>query len=1044
MFTKPLHISILIVLLTVITFYNGYAQPYYFRHYQVENGLSNNTVFTCIQDKSGFLWFGTKEGLNRFDGYQFKLFKIHEDEKDWAERELIYYLYNDPDSMLWVGTQKGLYSFDETREKLVPFPVPLTEVNGVQTDSKGRMWIISGSTLYRYTPLTRTMNMYPPATYFDAEAMCMDSENRMWFAGKDGAIYRFDDLKETFSAYNIYKNSPAALSCMVQKMLPGAGDTIYIGTTCQGVKALNTKTGTYKDILVYNDDKTSVYVRDILKYSDNEYWFATESGIFILDRTTGSFTQIRKQFLDPYSLNDNAVYTLCKDTEGGVWAGTYFGGVNYYTRQYAAFKKYFADNLDSSLHGSAVREIQKDSDGFIWIGTEDAGLNRLDPRTGKITHFTPDGKPGSISYSNIHGLLITGNEVWIGTHEHGLDIMDRKTGRITRHVTEGTGPDHLRNGFIVSMLQTSDGTIFLGTGNSLHKYHRDTKTFSRCPEVPDNVFISSLAEAADKTIWMGTHGNGVFFYNPVTGKHGKLEDLVHEPLLQSARTINAVMVDSKQNIWFGTEGAGAIKLSSDGKKLINYNTRDGLPSNFIFKIIEDKNQRIWLTSSKGLIVMDEHKKIKVFTRSSGLLNDQFNYNSGFCDENGTLYFGSVKGLISVRPDECNFSKFAPPVYITDFQIQHPGLGGSASVKSDQAISRTDQVTVTHEQSSFSINFAALSFVSPDMTSYWFMLEGIDEDWNHLPVNRRVYYTDLSPGIYVFRVKTALDGTEASLKIRIEPPVWRSWWAYLLYAVALLAIGFFVARFLVQRAKEKKEREIYAAKIDFFTAVSHEIRTPLTLIKGPVENITEKIGDYPAIYHDIRTLEKNTNRLISLATGVLDFRKTETKSFSLDFRRLNLTAMLEEHYLDFQPMAVKRRIGYEIDYGGNNCILNADEDGLRKILSNLFSNAVKYAGTKVAVTMTVTNDYARVQFANDGYLVPPEMKEKIFEPFFRLRETRQQKGTGIGLALSKSLAELHGGRLFLETYDPFCNLFVLELPLIGIREKPKDPISKMIS
>ncbi|RYY24212.1 MAG: sensor histidine kinase [Chitinophagaceae bacterium] len=1038
MLTKLLHSVFLIMIINLTNLLCGYAQPYYFRHYQVENGLSNNTVFASIQDKAGFLWFGTKEGLNRFDGYQFKLYKIHHQQKDWAERELIYCLYNDPAGRLWVGTHKGLYWFDDKQDKLIPFHIELLEVNAVQADSSGRLWIIAGTMLYRYTPSSKTMDEYPGTTYFDAEAVCLDNNNRIWFAGTDGRLYRYEEATDNFTSFNINDKSPPFLSCNIQKILPGADDAIYIATSCQGIKEFNTITGTYQDILVYNDDKTPVYVRDILKYSVDEFWFATESGIFILDRGSGKFTQIRKKFLDPYSLNDNAVYTLCKDREGGVWAGTYFGGVNYYTRQYATFKKYFADNRDSSLHGSAVREIKKDADGFIWIGTEDAGLNRLDPRTGNTTHFTPDGKRGSISYSNIHGLLIAGDEVWIGTHEHGLDIMDRKTGKVIRHVNEGVGPHNLKNNFVVSMLQTSDGTIFIGTGNSLHRYHPESKTFSRCKEIPDYIFISSLEEASDKTIWIGTHGNGIFFYNPVTGSHGKLEDIIEFDLLKTAKTINSVMVDSKQNIWFGTEGGGTIRLSADRKQISNFSTKEGLPSNFIFKIIEDHDNRIWLTSSKGLIMIDQQQRIKVYTQSTGLLNDQFNYNSGFCDDTGVLYFGSVKGLISFKPDECASTDYTPPIYITDFQIQQSGLGDPIAMKPDKAITHTSEISLTHDQSSFSVNFAALSFVSPDMTQYRYMLEGLDDEWNGLTTNRRVYYTDLSPGTYIFRVKAALNGEwteeEARLTIRILPPVWRSWWAYLSYATVSLGIIIYLIHFIIQRAKEKKEREIYAAKIDFFTAVAHEIRTPLTLIKGPVENITEKIQDYPAISHDIITLERNTDRLISLASGVLDFRKTETKGFSLNFTRVNLSAMLEEHYLDFKHLALKRRLEYTIYTGEDICVLNADEDGLSKILSNLFSNAVKYADKKVQVRLIRNDISVRIYFASDGYRVPAQLKDKVFEPFFRLRETSQQKGTGIGLALSKSLAELHGGRLYLDTEDPSCNLFVLELPLPAEKKK----------
>ncbi|RYY12438.1 MAG: hybrid sensor histidine kinase/response regulator, partial [Chitinophagaceae bacterium] len=539
------------------------AQPYYFRHYQVENGLSNNTVYCTLQDSTGFLWFGTKEGLNRFDGYKFKQFKFHSKETEWAERELIYCLSNDNQGRLWVGTQKGLYSFDKEKEKLVPWFPALTEINAIQTDRKGRLWFISATTIHRYNPKDKSLKKFPPDIFFNASSVCISPLNEIWFSSTDGKLQRYNEVTETFVPYDVYAHSPAFVSCSIEKILFADDQTIYIGTTCQGIKELNTKTGVYKDLLIYNPDKTPVYVRDILKYNENEFWFATESGIFILDRKTNLFTHVKKKFLDPYSLNDNAIYGLCKDKEGGVWAGTYFGGINYYTKQYTNFQKLYADNSNDALKGSAIREITEDRFGNLWIGTEDAGLNKIDSKTGHITNFSPDGIPGSISYSNIHGLLATGDQLWIGTHEHGLDIMDIPSGKVTRHFNEGRGDGQLKNGFVISLLETKDKNVYVGTGNSIHLFNKDKQTFSRCPQVPDHLTVSTMIEAHDKTIWAGTHGSGVYFFNPYTGESGQFQNDPRDPLSLTGNTINALLEDSDSNIWIATEGGGAIKISPD-------------------------------------------------------------------------------------------------------------------------------------------------------------------------------------------------------------------------------------------------------------------------------------------------------------------------------------------------------------------------------------------------------------------------------------------------------------------------------------------------
>ncbi|MET0243978.1 MAG: two-component regulator propeller domain-containing protein [Flavitalea sp.] len=1009
------------------------AQPYYFRHYQVENGLSNNTIFSGIQDETGFLWFGTKEGLNRFDGYHFKVFKFHAERKDWAEPELVYALFNDPKGTLWVGTQAGMFAFDKKTEKLVPYFQPLTQINAIQADKSGNLWFISGNTICRYNEATKQLTKFDTEKYFRASSLCLAADNQMWFSSTDGFLHHFDNKTGTFSSHNVYAHSPGFLSCYIEKILPASNGSIYIGTSCQGIKEFNTADGSYQDIFTYNADKTPVYVRDILEYSPTEFWFATESGIFIHDRKTNSFTNLRKKSLDPYSLNDNAVYTLCRDKEGGVWAGTFFGGVNYYAKQYSAFQKFFADNQPGSLKGSAVREIIKDKYGQIWIGTEDAGLNKLDPSTGKIINYAPDGKAGSIIYSNLHGLMVDDDELWIGTHEHGLDVMNIKTARVIHHFNEGRSDGELHNNFIISMLRTRDSTIYVGTGRGLHVYNRKTRSFSRVPELPDYIFVSSVIETHDGTIWVGTHSQGLFWFNKQSGKNGQIRQGTKPGEELTAGTVNSILEDSKNNLWIGTEGGGLVKLSGDRKTFKAYTDKDGLPSNFIFKTLEDKAGKIWFSSSKGLIMLDPvTDKLKTFTRSSGLLSDQFNYNSGYADADGRLYFGSVKGLIGFDPLKIISPAFEPPVFITGIQVKNKELDPAIdSLILDSAVTHSREIRLAHDQSSFNIHFAALSFVSPDLTKYRYIMNGLDKEWTELPGNRQVYFTDLSPGKYTFRVQAATNGiwagNEASIDIIITPPFWATTWAFLLYAFVIATIAYVIIKTLHDRAQEKKEKEIYAAKIEFFTNVAHEIRTPLTLIKGPVENISEAIGDMPDVKEDIHTLERNTDRLISLVSGVLDFRKTETKGFSLDFSRIDLNAAMEENFLDFKPLAAKRNLDFTIELPAKNIVVNADQEALDKIISNLLSNAVKYARSKTCLKLEAEHSKAMIIVCSDGFKIPENISEKIFEPFYRMKETSKQKGTGIGLALARSLAELHNGKLVLDTKHPELNVFVLELP-----------------
>ncbi|RZS74572.1 ligand-binding sensor domain-containing protein [Pseudobacter ginsenosidimutans] len=1013
------------------------SQDYYFRHYQTENGLSNNSITCSIQDKNGFLWFGTKEGLNRFDGYQFKLFHLDDDHERTLTRDLIFSLFTDQQGTMWVGSQKGLYRYDEKQEKLIRFFNDVWDVSNLVCDRSGQLWFMSGRTVCRYNFSKKQLKKFETQLYFSATTLCLSESGDMWFASLDGALHRFDTATSAFRRYPLSSSSWPAASCYIERIASAGRNSILIGTSCQGLKQFDIETGSFKEILKYNPDKTTIYVRDILKYAPGEYWLATESGIFIMKENGEQLFNLKKRFLDPYSISDNAVYTLCKDSEGGVWAGTFFGGINYYPRQYTAFQKYYPDHSENAISGSAVREICEDGFGNIWIGTEDAGLNKFNKLTGKITRFQPTGKAGSISYYNIHGLQVDGRYLWIGTHEHGIDKMDIRTGKVVRHYDAGIEPKALKNNFGLSFVKTRSGAIYAGTGNYLHRYDPVSDGWDREPAIPGGTNISALLEDSRQTIWAGTHGRGVFYFNPATGENGKLENIPGNHNSLSSNAINAICEDRNGGLWFATEGGGLCGLSPDKKRYNRYTVADGLPSNYVFKVTEDNNGHLWISTSKGLINFDPAtEKMIVYTKANGLLNDQFNYNSGFKDADGNMYFGSIRGMIRFRPETFSRNSFIPPVYITGLQVHNKELKvASDSSPLPQSILHTKRIELPYDQSSISIDFAALSYTTPEITSYTYKMEGLEKNWTTIHSNRRVYFTNIPPGEYHFKVKAAINDVWSpglkELEVRILPPWWRTTWAWLAYGLLIGALAWYLFQTYHKRIEVQKEKEIYEAKFDFFTNVAHEIKTPLTLIKGPVENLMEQTDTLPQIKEDVLTMDRNTNRLLTLVSQILDFRQTETKGFSLEFDKVNINELLEENYSGFAPLAKKRNLEYRIELPATPDQIMADEEALNKILSNLFSNAIKYADHTVLVKrlpVEKEDSFMQIEFSNDGPPIPADQREKIFEPFYRLKQNTRQKGTGIGLTLARSLTELHKGELFLQENNGSLNIFVLKIPL----------------
>lgn len=1028
------------------------AQPYYFKRYEVENGLSSNTVFCSLQDHKGFMWFGTVDGLNRFDGFTFKVFRPDRDDSRSIGNNSIISLTEDIQGIIWAGTEKGLYKFSTEHETFSKVKTTLLMgITNLNADKNGNLWFMADSKAFRYTPKSDLLMLFNFGNNHNVSSLCISSDGTPWIGTSTGLIRKIDTKNKSYSSYDVFSHSKPSKSNNVIRVFDANPQYLLVGTSNQGVKLFNKTTNTYEDILTYNKNGSEIYVRDFVHYSQDEYWFATELGIFTYNLKTKQTVNLVKNNNNPYSISDNAVYTLCRDKEGGVWAGSFFGGLNYYPKQYNLFEKFFPANAEGSLSGNAVREICKDQYGYIWVGTEDAGLNKFNPKTGISIPLSTTGAKTDIAYTNIHGLLAFGNQLWIGTFEHGLDIMDIRTNKVIRHFDYGTDSNSLKSNFIVNFLKTRAGKLYVGTTNGLYAYNPKKESFQNI-YFPGHYrpFVYSTLEDYAGNIWVGTIKDGAFLLYPKTGR---IRQFVYDPKdihsLNSNR-VNGVFESSDRTIWLTTESGGVCKFNSSNSTFKRYTTKDGLPSNFVFKILEDSKHKLWISTSRGLVCFDPAtEKMKIFTRSNGLLNDQFNYNSAFKDSlNGDMYFGSVKGMIRFNPDKFITNTFIPPVYITSLEVYNKELVINKHYSPlKRSILFTNSINLAYNQSSFNIEFAALSYISPEMTEYAYKLEGLDKGWTYLKSNRRAYFTQLPPGKYIFYVKAANSSglwskTPTRLIINIIPPLWKSPFAYFLYIIISVSLVFFLIKYFDDKIKEKnrrkleqlsykKEKEVYQAKIDFFTNVAHEIRTPLTLIQAPLERIISKVEEVPAIKKNILVMERNTRRLLELTEQLLDFRKVETNSFSLNFVETDIVALLNDLVQRFQPAADQKNIILQTDFPLASFKASTDTEALNKIISNVISNAVKYCDSHVIISLSDIHIEANtftIKVKSNGKLIQMEMKEKIFDTFFRIKETRSKPGTGLGLGLSRSLTELLQGSLILDDPENDMNVFSIILTI----------------
>lgn len=1018
------------------------AQSFYFKHYQVNDGLSNNTVNCIVQDRMGFLWFGTRNGLNRFDGKNFKIFRPDKKDTGSLGNASINSLCEDGQGNLLVGTAKGAYIYNSNQENfslLDKIPVGfVTKITTLGYDT----WLVCNGGLYKY-------NAEKKVTEFQKKQSWISNIFLNTVSKKLYAVYFNDDIEqidlvsEKSEFLNLSELRGTGKITRIQDIYSINDSLLLVGTFDRAYIA-NLRERKLKNIFEKRPDIQRVQIHSFIAQNDNVFLIGTETGIYIYNIEAGTVEHAEKELNNPYSLSDNAVHSFYKDREGSIWVGTFFGGINFFSDQYNNFKKYIPNAGKNSISGNLVHEICKDKYGNMWVGTEDEGLNKIDAITGKVTNYRADGKKGSIAYDNVHGLAACDDELWIGTLEHGLDVMDIKTGKVIRHYDNAPERHGLNGNFIVSIYKTKENEILISTWSGLFRYDRKNDRF--VPYLESQV--QTVRESSDGNLWAATYGNGVYIFNPVKGISANLRATSNTLQGLLSNFVNGLYEDHQGNFWFCTE-EGLSKYDRSGK-FTNYTMEEGLPDNQVFRVEEDEYHNLWVSSGKGLVRLNPKSgEMTTFRVTDGLPTEQFNYNSSYKDKDGTIYFGTIKGLISFNPSTFIKNNYIPPVYISNILINNrePKINSSGLLK--QSVLYEHSLRLPYDSSNLTFDIAALSFISSGSNQYSYTMEGYDKDWTTITGSQKINYNKLPPGSYTFKIKGSNNNgvwnpRETVLNILVTSPWWFSAWAYMLYLFIFGAATFLILRYYLLLVKannarrmdifeRRKEREIYNLKLEFFTNLAHEIRTPLTLIKMPLDKIiqSQKFTDRET-GDDLVLMHKNTSRLIQLTNQLLDFRKAETDTMSLTFTKTDINSLLSEVFNDLGYLAKSKSLKYELNMPRISLAAFVDEEALKKIFTNLIQNAIKYADAEVNVKLLPFNsedNMFHVEFRNDGVKIPVDKKEKIFEPFYRLEESKKDTGTGIGLPLSRSLTELHKGILqFIVTEDEYMNLFLLSIPI----------------
>ncbi len=669
-----------------------------------------------MQDKNGFMWLGTRDGLNRFDGYLFKSYKFDPKNKFSLGNNYIYNLAEDDDGIIWVGTKAGLYRFDPKTEHFTLEPRTENKIiDGIVIDKGHGVWFLASGKLFSISK-THKLQTFEFSDSQQLTAIALGSTNELWLATELGFVICFSSKSGVFKYYNVFSKTPNITARRIEKVWKGEKNELYVGTSNHGVKLLNIDENTYKDILTFDDNQTEILARAFCKGDGKDIWIGTESGIYIYNAANGTSRNLKKNFYDPYSLSDNAVYTISRDNEGGMWIGTYFGGINYYSAASAQFEKFFPKVAKGSIRGNLVREFCEDANGYLWIGTEDAGLNRFDFKTNTFLNVGFTGKPGSIAYNNVHGILSVGKELWIGTYQHGLDVLDINTHKVIRHYGYGSGEHDLKTNFVNVLFKNKKGEIYLGTQVGLYRFNPNENNFTHISEV-GICYISSIIEDHLGRLWIGTFGNGAYLYRPDKKLWTRYVSRGNRPNTLTSNVVTDIFEDSRHRIWLATENGGLCEFDAKSSTFLKYKLPAELENKYFFKIIEDDKKRLWVTSSGGLICINPtNGYLRVFTKADGLLNDQFNYRSAFKDSQGRLYFGSSKGFLRHNTNNQESPSRQVPLYITGIEVPDDHSKGDSD-KNQAQLPYTDHISLGPGRTTFSVDVAALSYAAPGTTVY---------------------------------------------------------------------------------------------------------------------------------------------------------------------------------------------------------------------------------------------------------------------------------------------------------------------------------------
>lgn len=1054
------------------------TNSFFFENISIERGLSSRTVFSITQDQTGFLWVGTIDGLNRFDGYNFKVFKKDPFNKNSLSNSTINCCYKTKDNTLWFGTDKGLNIYNPTNETF-SIPKPKNDNNGelatqrirvLYEDTKNNLWVGTQNGLFKYN---RKENVIEPFLFKQANknghlniirSIYEDEEGSMWIGTFDG-LFKLNPLQKNSEHFILkHKNSSGLPNNLITYICGSNNDPtfLWVGTEtglCKFNKA------DYSFEIFHADDKRTGLSNSTIKHIEPlnrfEFLLATDYGLNLFDTRTNTARAFFHNKYDNLSISDNVVWDIYKDSSGIVWFATHNGIAKHNTHR----KNFEINTVDITVGEAIINSIATDPDNDLWFATFD-GIIHKNPATNKTNQYLFDSKLSTNKYSKRIYVDKKGN-LWAGTN-NGLIYWNRKKQKFERVIIKDA-PLLLK--YIFSITEDEYGNIWTNVNNGLCKISPnwnqsgELSNFSyKVIFVDDKIIqnqnseISCIYSDQKGIIWFGISNEGLYNYDVTKDKISHFHFDPGNPNSINSNSIISIFSDINHTVYVITD-RGLCKYNTQSNNFSEIHV-DSYYRYSLQNGIADQQGNIWLTSFLHLLYYNAKNQTTIsFDFTHELRNKGFVTNSIFKDKNGKIYLGGYDRYVTFIPEKITSSvidSIVKPALITNISVFEQDV--TWEKKSNRHINPVETVTLKYNQNFVKIQFSLLDYSSPSNNKYAYLLEGVDKQWIYTSGSQNyASYSNLPTGKYTFQLKAANpDGfwskDTTQLKVVITPPWWLSWWAYSIYIAAIILLLFFIyktahARFILaqQLKREKLEREkteeINTIKLRFFTNISHEFRTPLTLILGPIETLMEKFTD-SSVQEQLNIMKTNAERLLRLINQIMDFRKIENKKMELNLINLDIISFTKSIYSMFKEHAAKRNIEYVFDSSCHVCVMSFDNDKIEKVLYNLLSNAFKFTPDNGYINVSVNRitkdkEYIEFEITDNGIGIQDNEKQLIFERFHQVKgnSTGNTEGTGIGLTLSKEFIELHDGEIFVKNNTPRGSVFVVLLPIVNEEINP---------